>query len=146
MVIPFCIVSSWWLPFCFLVLFCIVSGFHAVYAVVPFVSVLNVDCTVLPFLIVMVSIFDSFVWFFGVFTASYCFLMLFRTVLSLSVLMLLSFLLYSLSVEVLLLFMCGTSNGLYVSSIWSLIEYLTNVSGCIFLVCSGTSMYSSEYL
>ena len=54
--------------------------------------------------------------------------------------------LHSLSVEVLLLFICGTSNGSYVSSMWSLIEYLTNVSGCIFLVCSGTSMYSSEYL
>ena len=54
--------------------------------------------------------------------------------------------LHSLSVEVLLLFMCGTSNGSYVSSIWSLIEYLTKVRGCICFICSGTSVYSSEYL
>ena len=54
--------------------------------------------------------------------------------------------LHSLSVEVLLLFMCGTSNGSYVSSMWSLIEYLAKVRGWICFICSGTSVYSSEYL
>ena len=53
---------------------------------------------------------------------------------------------YSLSVEVLSLFICGISNGSYFSFTWSLIEYFTNFMSCMFFVCSGTSVYNSVYL